>query len=178
MSEVGSSTYVSVVGSWITWFISSWDKKRLWLQAEQISFFHSKLSGGKKLSFWVKINGILLPKLFWPTVRINCSSDWEKKIKNWGWRPRIFKKFEITRTICSNSKRSEKILVTESFFNLFLEVFQIWWIRTIIFQVGKMYWAFRNIQEKLEKSFCEFVQILTRVMFVSAGDNSRDSTVN
>ena len=37
-------------------------------------------------------NGILLPKLFWPTVRINCSSDREKKIKIRGWRPRIFKK--------------------------------------------------------------------------------------
>ena len=27
------------------------------------------------------INGILLPKLFWPTVRKNCSSDWEKLLK-------------------------------------------------------------------------------------------------
>ena len=35
-------------------------------------------------------NGILLPKLFWPTVRKNCSSD-----------------REITRTIYSNSERSE-----------------------------------------------------------------------
>ena len=26
-------------------------------------------------------NGILLPKLFWPTVRRNCSSDWEKNLK-------------------------------------------------------------------------------------------------
>jgi len=26
-------------------------------------------------------NGILLPKLFWPTVRKNCSSDWEKGLK-------------------------------------------------------------------------------------------------
>ena len=26
-------------------------------------------------------NGILLPKLFWPTVRKNCSSDWEKLLK-------------------------------------------------------------------------------------------------
>ena len=27
-------------------------------------------------------NGIiLLPKLFWPTVRKNCSSDWEKPLK-------------------------------------------------------------------------------------------------
>ena len=26
-------------------------------------------------------NGILLPKLFWPTVRKNCSSDQEKRLK-------------------------------------------------------------------------------------------------
>ena len=26
-------------------------------------------------------NGILLPKLFWPTVRKNCSTDWEKFLK-------------------------------------------------------------------------------------------------
>ena len=25
--------------------------------------------------------GILLPKLFWPTVRKNCSNDWEKCLK-------------------------------------------------------------------------------------------------
>jgi hypothetical protein len=27
-------------------------------------------------------NGILLPKLFWPTVRKNCSSDREKLLKS------------------------------------------------------------------------------------------------
>ena len=27
-------------------------------------------------------NGILLPKLFWPTVRNNCSSDWEKLLNS------------------------------------------------------------------------------------------------
>ena len=26
-------------------------------------------------------NGILLPKLFWPTVRKKCSSDWENFLK-------------------------------------------------------------------------------------------------
>ena len=26
-------------------------------------------------------NGILLAKLFWPTMRKNCSSDWEKLLK-------------------------------------------------------------------------------------------------
>ena len=30
---------------------------------------------------WNKKNGILLPKLFWPTVRKNCSSDREKLLK-------------------------------------------------------------------------------------------------
>ena len=34
-----------------------------------------------------------LPKLFWPTVRKNCSSDCEKLLKNF---------FEITKTIHSN----------------------------------------------------------------------------
>ena len=50
----------------------------------------------------------------------------EKKLFKWsrktfeirGWRPRIDKIFEITRTICSNRERSEQFLVTECFFNL------------------------------------------------------------
>ena len=60
--------------------------------------------------------GILLPKLFWPTVRINCSTDWEKLLKYiQGWRPRICKIFEIT--IYSSSERSEQFLVTKCFSN-------------------------------------------------------------
>ena len=35
----------------------------------------------KKYFVMKKDNGILLPKLFWPTVRKNCSSDWEKNLK-------------------------------------------------------------------------------------------------
>ena len=31
--------------------------------------------------FSYNVNGILLPKLFWPTVRKNCSSDREKPLK-------------------------------------------------------------------------------------------------
>ena len=54
----------------------------------------------------------------------------EKKLFYWsrktfemrGWRPRIWKSFEITRTIYSNSERSEQFLVTECFFELFLEI--------------------------------------------------------
>ena len=37
----------------------------------------------------------LLPKLFYPTVRKNCSSDREKKFEIQGWRLRICKNFEI-----------------------------------------------------------------------------------
>ena len=68
--------------------------------------------------------GILLPKLFWPTVRKNCSSDREKllKFEAEGWE---FQNFEITRTIYSNSESSEQFLVTECFFNLFIEVSHI-----------------------------------------------------
>ena len=78
---------------------------------EQIKYVHLSL-----FSLYESINGILLPKLFWPTVRKYCSSD----------RENFFKNFEITRTICSNSERSEQFLVTQCFFNLFLEVSQLW----------------------------------------------------
>ena len=39
------------------------------------------------------INGILLPKLFWPTVRKNCSSDWKFLLQILGLHPRISKVF-------------------------------------------------------------------------------------
>ena len=53
----------------------------------------------------------------------NCSDLlWEKIVlviekKIWGWRPRTCKFFEITRTIYSNSERSEIFLITECFFS-------------------------------------------------------------
>ena len=34
-----------------------------------------------KISLKKETNGILLPKLFWPTVRKSCSSDWWKLLK-------------------------------------------------------------------------------------------------
>ena len=51
---------------------------------------------------------------------------WSRKtFESRGRKLRIFKNFDITRTIYSNSERSEQFLVTECFFNLFLEVSQI-----------------------------------------------------
>ena len=49
----------------------------------------------------------------------------EKSFEIRGWRPRICKNFEISRTIYSNSERSEQFLVTECFFNLFLIYFMV-----------------------------------------------------
>ena len=63
-------------------------------------------------------------------------------------RPFVYNPY--SRTICLNSERSEQFLVTECFFNLFLEVSQIYQIRTIRIQIGKIL-GFRNMQEKLEK---------------------------
>ena len=50
-------------------------------------------------------------------MRKKCSSDREKLLKFEAEGPRICKNFEITRTIYSNSDRSEQFLVTEYFFS-------------------------------------------------------------
>ena len=63
-------------------------------------------------------------KLFWPwTVWINCSSD-RKKLWNSRLKAENLQIFEITKTTYSNSWSLEQFLVTECFFNLFLEVSQ------------------------------------------------------
>ena len=60
-------------------------------------------------------NGILLPKLFCPTVRKNCSSDREKLFE-FEAEGREFPKFLRTlEQLGSNSERSEQFLVTECF---------------------------------------------------------------
>ena len=69
----------------------------------------------------------------------------EKKIR--GWRPRICKIFEITRTIHSSSERSEQFLVTECYFNFFLEVSQIWWIKAIRIQIALISIRYRKPPE-------------------------------
>ena len=60
----------------------------------------------------------------------NCSDllwekmfQWSRKtFEIWGWRSRICKFSVITRTNYSNSEWTEQFLVTECFFNLFLEI--------------------------------------------------------
>ena len=43
--------------------------------------FHKYFWVEKETKFLIWQNGILLPKLFWPTVRKNCSNDREKLLK-------------------------------------------------------------------------------------------------
>ena len=74
---------------------------------------------------------------------------WEKivlVIKK-SWRPRIFKNFEITRTIYSSSERSEQFLVTDWFLTCSWRVLRSNIIRI---KIGKKILRFRNMQEKLE----------------------------
>jgi hypothetical protein len=78
---------------------------------------------------WYFVTKIVLTycekKLFWRS---------RKTFEIQGWRPRIFKILKIL------SERSEQFLLTECFFNLFLEISQISKNRTIIIQIGKKYW--------------------------------------
>ena len=95
-------------------------RKLFMSKLNQQYFVHFKLSFNRILYFTASADQtrkIVLPKLFWPTVR--------EKFEIRGWRTRFCKIFEITRTIYSNSERSEQLLVTECFFNLFLDVSHI-----------------------------------------------------
>ena len=62
--------------------------KRCWGKLMIFSHFYCQKKR-IKIKFY---NGILLPKLFWPTVRKECSSDWENllKFEAEGWE---FEKF-------------------------------------------------------------------------------------
>ena len=65
-------------------------------------------------------NGILLPKLFWPTVRKNCSSDREEKLLKFDAEGREFSKF--LRSLEEFIQTVKQVLVTKCFFNLILEI--------------------------------------------------------
>ena len=65
-----------IVGKW--WLISSTPTKLIiGAQDQKVMLICPKVFS---VAFQ-NINGILLPKLFWPTVRKNCSSDREKLLK-------------------------------------------------------------------------------------------------
>ena len=99
-------------------------EKNFWnlrLKAENLKFFENKnahqfsatLDNCEFSKHW--INGVLLPKLFWPTVRKKNVLVIEKNFWNSRLKAENLKFFEITRTIYSSSERSEQFLVTECF---------------------------------------------------------------
>ena len=59
-------------------------------------------------------------------MRKNSFSDREIILKVEAEDGEFAKKIEVTRSNCSNSEKSEQFLETECFFNLFLEVSQIY----------------------------------------------------
>ena len=71
------------------WFLDliQWDQNIFEVAVLNI-FFYKKVEWSL---MFLNRNSILLPKLFWPTVRKNCSRDWEKTFEIQGWRPRKFK---------------------------------------------------------------------------------------
>ena len=70
--------------------------------------------------YWWKF-GILFENSSDQLWEKGCSSDQEKLLKIRGWSPRIWRYFETTKTIYSNSESSEEFFETELFSNLLLE---------------------------------------------------------
>ena len=83
-----------------------WDKIVLVIKK---TFWNSRLKAENLQNFWEKIVGIQ-----------KHAGKVRKSFEIGGWRLRICKIFEMTRTIYSNSEQSEQFLITECFLNLFL----------------------------------------------------------
>ena len=84
------------------------------------------------------MNGILLPKLFWPTVRKNCSSDQEKLLDSRLKAKNLQKKiwaFYLEPFIQTVKWQCVQFLKQDAF-NLFMLRSNMY-IRTIQIQIGK-----------------------------------------
>ena len=108
--------------------------------------FSVRMHNAKFLQLWITYfliktelqwtcNGILFLKLFC-SVRKNCSSDWEK-IWKWNAESREFANFLRSLEQLIQVVKGQNNFWNRMFFNLFLEVSQIWYIRI---QTGKNNW--------------------------------------
>ena len=73
-------------------------------------------------------------------MRKNCSIDQEKLLKFEAEGREFGKNFEITRTICSNSERSEQFLVTECFLTCSWRFLRSNKLDKLEFKLEKKYW--------------------------------------
>ena len=60
---------------------------------------------GRRISLMLERNGILLPKLFWPTMRKNCSSDRENLLKSFYCNTKGFSRKNFL--LCHKKTRKE-----------------------------------------------------------------------
>ena len=81
-------------------------------------------------------------KLFWPTMW-KKSTDQKELFQIQDWRLRIFKYFEITRTIYSNSKRSGQFLKHNTFLTLWVTFWGIREYKRAIWSL-EYWWFSRN----------------------------------
>ena len=84
-------------------------------------------------------------------MRKNCSSDQEKNLKFEAEGQESAKISISLGQFCSNSERSEQLLVTECYFNLICTYLINWNNQN---SNWKQIFGFRNMQEKLEIVFC------------------------
>ena len=92
-------------------------------------------------------NSILFPKLFWPTLRKNCSCDWEKLLKLEAKVREFFNFWRSLEQLIWTVKRQNNFRNTTLFFSLLLEVSQI----TVNGQKSSHFIFFKSNQNKVKK---------------------------
>ena len=105
---------------WIIWKNASYKLHNLWNHFSKTmsqTFFYYLIYWESIRSFCCAVEIVFCYQncsdLLWEKIVL----EWLRKTFDiWGWSPRIFNIFEITRTIYSNSERSEQFLVTEKLF--------------------------------------------------------------
>ena len=111
----------------------------------------------KKVRYFVRLITVFCYQNYFDLLwEKNCSSD-QKTFKIRGWRPRNFG--IILRSLkLSIQIVSEQVLEAECIFNLFLEVSQIEWIRTIKILIGENCWDLEAYR-KSQKTFFSILRL-------------------
>ena len=115
---------------------------------------------------YVICNGILLPKLFWPTVRRKCSSDWEKLLKFEVEGREFAKKFRSLEQFIQTVKGRKFFWWQNAFLTCSWRFFiLIYWNRTIRIQIEKKYWDLESL--KIIFTFFFFFSICVTVVVLN-----------
>ena len=77
---------------------------------------YQRLWKGKTFLLQYILFGILFPKLFWPTVRKNCSGDWEKLLKFEAERQEFAKILRSFKQFVQTAWKARRIFSNRMFF--------------------------------------------------------------